>query len=101
MLLFYSRGVRMTLRELLDDEDTSIENMQSYFKTVGFGHVNRKDLDRIIDRIGLTIFGLTCFSEVYKVVLERETSSTMRFWTYIIGTATIVYTVMTFMMLLK
>ena len=91
----------MTSKELLEDNNTSIDNMQSYFKTVGLGHVNRKDLDKIIDKFGLTIFGLSCFSEVYKVVLERETSSTMRLWTYIIGTATIVYTIMTFIMLLK
>jgi hypothetical protein len=91
----------MTLKELLEDENTTIENMQSYFKSVGLSHVNRRDLDKIIDRFGLTIFGLTCFSEVYKVVLERETSSTMRLWTYIIGTATIIYTLMTFIMLLK
>ena len=91
----------LTLKELLGDNNTTIDNMQSYFKTVGPGYVNRKDLDKIIDKFGLTIFGLSCFSEVYKVVLERETSSTVRFWTYIIGATTIVYTVINFIMLLK
>ena len=91
----------MTLTELLSHEDSSIEDMEKYFKTVGLNHVNRNDLDRIIDKFGLVVFKLSCFSEVYKVVLERETSKRMHTWTYIIGIMTILYTVMTFLMLSK
>lgn len=91
----------MTLAELLSHEASSIEDMEKYFKTVGLNHVKRSDLDRIIDKFGLVVFKLNCFSEVYKVVLERETSKRMHTWTYIIGIMTILYTVMTFIMLFK
>ena len=91
----------MTLTELLSHKDSSIEDMEKYFKTVGLNHVNRYDLDRIIDKFGLVVFKLNCFSEVYKVVLERETSKRMHTWTYIIGIMTILYTIMTFLMFFK
>lgn len=91
----------MTLEELLSHETSSIEDMEKYFKTVGLNHVRRFDLDRIIGKFGLVVFKLNCFSEVYKVVLERETSKRMHTWTYIIGIMTILYTVMTFIMLFK
>jgi hypothetical protein len=42
----------MTLQKLLRDENTNVENVQNYFKTLGLGYVNRKDLDKIIDRSG-------------------------------------------------
>ena len=79
----------MTLEELLNHEASSIEDMEKYFKTRGLNHVKREDLDRIIDKFGLVVFKLNCFSEVYKVVLERETSKRMHTWTYIIGIMTI------------
>jgi hypothetical protein len=91
----------MTLAELLSYEASSIEDMEKYFKTVGLNHVKREDLDRIIDKFGLVVFKLNCFSEVYKVVLERETSKRMHMWIYIIGVMTILYTIMTFIMLFK
>ncbi len=91
----------MTLEELLNHEESSTEDMEKYFATVGLTHVKKKDLDMIIEKFGLVIFKLYCFSEVYKIVLENETSSTMHRWTYIIGTMTILYTIMTFIMLFK
>ena len=91
----------MTLAELLNHDDSSIEDMEKYFKTVGLNHVKQDDLDKIIDKFGLVVFKLNCFSEVYKVVLERETSKRMHTWTYIIGIMTILYTIMTFIMLFK
>lgn len=91
----------MTLDELLSHKTSNLEDMEKYFSTVGINHVKRKDLDKIIDKFGLVVFKLNCFSEVYKVITENETSKTMRRWTYIIGTMTILYTVMTFIMLLK
>lgn len=91
----------MTLEELLSHGTSSVEDMEKYFKTVGLNHVKRNDLDRIIDRFGLVVFKLNCFSEVYKIVLERETSKRMHTWTYIIGIMTILYTFMTFLMLIE
>lgn len=91
----------MTLEELLIRESSNYDDMEKYFKTVGIDHVTKKDLDKIINKFGLIVFKLSCFSEVYKVVAENETSKTMRLWTYIIGIMTILYTLMTFMMLLK
>ncbi|HEY5562886.1 MAG TPA: hypothetical protein VIK72_14220 [Clostridiaceae bacterium] len=55
----------MTLEELLSHEESSTKNMGKYFATVGLTHVKKKDLDRIIERFGLVIFKLYCFSEVY------------------------------------
>ena len=91
----------MTLEELLEHEETHIEDMEKYFATVGLKHVNKRDLDRIIEKFGLVVFKLYCFSEVYKIVLERETSRNMRRWTYLIGVMTVLYTVLTFIMLLR
>jgi hypothetical protein len=91
----------MTLEELLNHETSNLECMEEYFKTVGINHVNRTDLDRIIEKYGLIVFKMNCFSEVYKIVLERETSRRMHNWTLIIGIATILYTIMTFLMLMK
>lgn len=91
----------MTLEELLSYEESSTENMKKYFSTVGLTHVKKKDLDRIVEKFGLVIFKLYCFSEVYKIILENETSRTMHVWTFIIGIMTILYTVMTFIMLFK
>lgn len=91
----------MTLDELLSRKTSGPEDMTKYFSTVGINHVKKKDLDRIIDKFGLVVFKLNCFSEVYKVITENETSKTMRMWTYIIGVMTILYTIMTFIMLLK
>ena len=87
----------MTLDELLNREDSSTEDLEQYFRTVGLNHVKRKELDKIIDRFGLVVFKLYCFSEVYKIVLERETSRRMHTWTIIIGIMTVIYTVMTFL----
>jgi len=91
----------MTIEELLSHEETNTEDMEKYFATVGLTHVKKKDLDRIIERFGLIVFKLYCFSEVYKIVLESETSRAMQRWTYIIGIMTILYTIMTFIMLFK
>lgn len=91
----------MTLEQLLSHKESSTENMEKYFATVGLTHVKKKDLDMIIEKFGLVIFKLYCFSEVYKIVLENETSRSMHRWTYIIGTMTILYTIMTFIMLIK
>jgi len=88
----------MTLDELLNREDSSTEDLEQYFRTVGLNHVKRKELDKIIDRFGLVVFKLYCFSEVYKIVLERETSRRMHTWTIIIGIMTVIYTVMTFLL---
>lgn len=67
----------MTLEVLLSHETSNLEDMEQYFRTVGLNPMNRKDLDRIIDKFGLVIFKMNCFSEVYKIVLERETSKRM------------------------
>jgi len=91
----------MTLDELLSHETSSIEEMEKYFSTVGINNLKKKDLDKIIDKFGLVVFKLYCFSEVYKIIMENETSKMMKMWTYIIGIMTILYTVMTFIMLLK
>jgi hypothetical protein len=91
----------MTLDELLNREDSSTEDLEQYFRTVGLNHVKRKELDKIIDRFGLVVFKLYCFSEVYKIVLERETSRRMHTWTIIIGIMTVIYTVMTFLLYFK
>lgn len=91
----------MTLDELLHYESSTIDDMEHYFKTIGINHVKRKDLDRIIDKFGLVVFKMSCFSEVYKVTLERETSKRMHIWTYIIGIMTILYTIMTLIMLIN
>lgn len=91
----------MTLDELLKREDSSTEDLEEYFKTVGLNHVTRRELDQIIDRFGLVVFKLYCFSEVYKIVLERETSTRMHAWTTVIGVMTVIYTVMTFLMFFK
>ncbi len=91
----------MELHELLSNKTYSVESMEDYFKTVGLNHITSKDLDKIIDHFGLVVFKLYCFSEVYKIVLERKTSRRMHTWTFIIGIATIIYTVMTFLMLIK
>jgi hypothetical protein len=45
----------MTLAELLNHDDSSIEDMEKYFKTVGLNRVKRDDLNRIIDKFGLIV----------------------------------------------
>lgn len=91
----------MTLEELLNHDEASIDDMEKYFATVGLKHVDKKNLDQIIEKFGLVVFKLYCFSEVYKIVLENETSKNMRRWTYLIGVMTVLYTVLTLIMLLK
>ena len=91
----------MSLDELLSRNDTTTDDLEQYFKTVGLNHVKRKSLDRIIDRFGLVVFKLYCFSEVYKIILERETSRRMHLWTIVIGVMTVLYTTITFIMLFK
>lgn len=91
----------MTLDELLNLEEYGPEDLEKYFSSVGLAHVRKKDLDKIINKFGLVIFKLYCFSEVYKIILENETSRTMHKWTYVIGIMTILYTIMTFLMLIK
>lgn len=91
----------MTLEELLKEETATPQNFEDYFKTVGMKHINRYNLDIIIDKFGVVVFKMYCFSEVYKLVLERETSKRMHTWTYVIGIMTIVYTFLTVLMLIK
>ena len=91
----------MTLEELLDNDEARIDDMEKYFATVGLKHVNKKNLDQIIEKFGLVVFKLYCFSEVYKIVLENETSKNMRRWTYLIGVMTVLYTLLTLIMLLR
>jgi hypothetical protein len=91
----------MTLEELLNRENSSTEDLEFYFRTVGLNYVTRRVLDKIIDKFGLVVFKLYCFSEVYKIVLERETSRRMHTWTIIIGIMTVIYTVMTFLLYFK
>jgi len=38
----------MTLAVLLNHDDSSMEDMEKYFKTVGLNHVKREDLNRIM-----------------------------------------------------
>ena len=91
----------MTLEQLLRDETATIKNLEAYFKTVGIEKLDRRTLDKIIKRFGVVVFKLYCFSEVYKIVLDRETSRRMHAWTYVIGVMTIIYTVATILMLLE
>lgn len=91
----------MTLEDLLNKESSTIDDMEHYFKTIGINNVKRKNLDQIIDKFGLVVFKLSCFSEVYKVALERETSRRMHSWTIVIGVMTVLYTLMTLVMLIK
>lgn len=91
----------MTLEQLLEDETTTTKNLEAYFKTVGINNLDRKKLDKIINKFGVVVFKMYCFSEVYKIVLERETSRRMHTWTYVIGIMTIIYTGVTILMLLK
>lgn len=91
----------MTLDELLNLESSTIECMEHYFKTIGINHVKRKDLDKIIEKFGLVVFKMSCFSEVYKITLERETSKRMHAWTLVIGVTTVIYTAMTLIMLIR
>ncbi len=91
----------MTLGELLKEENATPNNFENYFKTVGIKHINRENLDMIIDKFGVVVFRMYCFSEVYKLVLERETSKRMHIWTYVIVIMTIVYTVLTILMFIK
>ena len=41
----------MTLEELLNHDEASIGDMEKYFDTVGLRHVNKKDLDQIIEMV--------------------------------------------------
>lgn len=91
----------MILEKLLEDEQATTENLEEYFKTVGISNIDRKTLDKIIERFGVVVFKMYCFSEVYKIVLDRETSRRMHTWTYVIGVMTIIYTVLTLLMFLK
>lgn len=91
----------MTLNELLNKESSTIDDMEHYFKTIGINHVKREYLDKIIEKFGLVVFKMMCFSEVYKIVLERETSRRMHSWTIVIGVMTVLYTLMTLVMLIK
>ena len=91
----------MTLDELINREASTIEDMELYLKTIGINHVRRRELDKIIDKFGLVVFKLSCFSEVYKVALERETSKRMHAWTLVIGVMTVLYTLMTLFMLIR
>ncbi len=91
----------MTLEELLCCQVTTIEDLEKYFAAVGINHVKKKDLDRIIEKFGMVVFKLNCFSQVYQVISERETARVMHNWTLVIGVMTILYTVMTFLMLIK
>ena len=45
----------MTLEQLLSHEESSTENMEKYFTTVGLTHIKKKDLDMIIEKYGLVI----------------------------------------------
>jgi uncharacterized membrane protein len=91
----------MTFDELLSSGSASIEDMEHYFKTIGINHVSRKQLDKIIGKFGLVVFKMNCFSEVYKIVLERESSRRMHTWTFVIGVMTVLYTAMTLIMLMR
>jgi hypothetical protein len=91
----------MILEELLSKNEASSADLESYFSTVGLNNVTKRDLEKIINKFGLVIFKLYCFSEVYKIVLENETSRTMHRWTFVIGIMTVLYTIMTFLMLIK
>jgi hypothetical protein len=93
--------MQMTLDELLNHDEASIDDMEKYFASVGLRNVKKKDLDQIIERFGPVVFKLYCFSEVYKIVLENETSRNMHRWTYIIGVMTVLYTFLTFLMLFR
>lgn len=91
----------MSIEELLRLEEYTSEDLERYFSSIGLNHVKKKDLDKTIEKFGISVFKLYCFSEVYKIVSERETSQIMHTWTYIIGIMTILYTLMTFIMLFK
>lgn len=91
----------MTLEELLKDQTASTNNMEDYFKTVGIENINRKNLDKIIQKFGVVVFKMYCFSEVYKIILDRETSKRMHTWTYVIGIMTILYTLLTLLIYFK
>lgn len=91
----------MTLDELLLRNETTTDDLEQYFKSVGLNHVKRRELDKIIEHFGLVVFKLYCFSEVYKIVLERETSRRMHLWTTLIGVTTVLYTFITFLMFFK
>jgi len=91
----------MSLQDLLDSQESCIEDMEKYFGTVGLNNIKKKELDLIIDKFGLVVFKMNCFSTVYNVVLENETSKIMHMLTYVIAIMTIIYTILTFIMVFK
>jgi len=62
----------VTLEELLKGDRSSYENMEKYFSTIGISHVKKKDLDKIIDRFGLVVFKLSCFSETWRLLKNEK-----------------------------
>ena len=91
----------MLLNEIISQENAKMDDLAQYFKTVDMSHVTHRELDKITNRFGLVVFKLQCFSEVYKIVIERETSKRFQKWTIAVGVMTILYTIMTFLLFFK
>lgn len=51
----------MTLEQLLEDETTTTKNLEAYFKTVGINNLDRKKLDKIINKFGVVVFKCIVF----------------------------------------
>jgi hypothetical protein len=88
------------LDELLKQKEFTGFVFDCFIESVGLNNIRRKDLDLIIITFGINVFCHDRFSQIYNVVSSKETNTTMLMWTVSIGIMTLLYTIMTFIMLL-
>lgn len=94
----------MNIEELLCcdlQQLASREGFEKYIKDIGLIKVRKKDLDKIVNKFGVIVFGISGFSEVYQLITSDDTNRTMKRWTIAIGIMTFFIFLMTAAMLMK
>ena len=87
----------MSLEELLNINPNHItsSDFERFFDKKGLGKVTKKELDRIVDTLGITVFYFSSFGKIYDLVSANDTNRTMGRWTIAIGIMTLFILLMT------
>lgn len=92
----------MNLEELINKDIKLCQfnnEFKEYVKSCGLSKIKKRDLDKIIERFGVTVFHAIEFSQVYNLIATDETNRVMQVWTRTIGYLTIAIALMTLIML--
>ncbi len=88
----------MDINELLEGGYEKFINngLEEFIKdSGGLNKVKKKDMDKIVEQYGLTVFEIPVFVKIYELIASDDTNRTMKYWTIAIGLMTLIMMIFT------